>query len=238
MFWHTSHSLPASLFQSYYWITSLCVSRNNDTFFLFCRMNSYQHQAATTVCLCLLLVSGGNARLPGDVREGYPTSRAAWWGNVFVMLYVSFSMQYLYPSFIKLFDLYGFVFDSELHSLPRKSWSQWNPPQFHNPPGRTYRALQKGGHEEYLWAFSPSHKKAQQMPMDLDWHFKSSCFHHFFKYWQRRSHISRCEDPQLPAQTALEGRGGWKASVLCWMQHLQGATRGIKGPVSFLEKNY
>lgn len=60
----------------------------------------------------------------------------------------------------------------------------------------------------------------------------------FFKYWQRRSHISRCEDPQLPAQTALEGRGGWKASVLCWMQHLQGATRGIKGPVSFLEKNY
>lgn len=69
--------------------------------------------------------------------------------------------------------------------------------------------------------------------MDLDGHFKSCCFHYILKCWQRRSHASRCEDPQLPAQTALEGRGGWKASVLCW---LQGATRGIKGPVSFLEK--
>lgn len=107
-------------------------------------------------------------------------------------------------------------------------------PSFTIPLGG--HTLQKGGHEEYLRAFSPSHKKAQQMPMDLDWYFKSCCFHHFLKCWQRRSHISRCEDPQLPAQTALEGRVGWKASVLCWLQHLQGATRGIKGSVSFLEK--
>lgn len=237
MFRHTSHSLPViSLFWSYYWNTSLCVSRNNDTFFLFHSMNNYQQQAAITVCSLLLLVSGGNARLPVDVRVGYPPSRVAWWGDVLVMLCVSFPMQYLYPSFIKLFDLYGFVLDSKLHSLPWKSWRQWNPPQIHNPPERTYRAVQKGGHEEYSWAFSPSHRKAQQTPMDLDWHFKSCCFHHFLKCCQRWSHISRCEDPQLPAQMVLEGRGGWKAAVLCWLQRLQGATRGIKGPVSFLGK--
>lgn len=128
------------------------------------------------------------------------------------------------------------MLNSEFHSLPQKSWSQWNPPQFHTPPERTHRALQKSGHEEYLWTFCPSHMKAQQMPMDLYWQFKSCCFDHFLKCWQRRSHISRCGDPQLPAQTVLEGRAGWKASVLCWLQHLQGATRGIKGPVPFLEK--
>lgn len=148
----------------------------------------------------------------------------------FVMLSVSFSMQYFYTGFIKLFHLCGFVLDSELHSLPQKSWSQWNPPQFHSPPERTHRALQKGGHEEYLWAFSPSHKKAQQTPMDLDWHFKSYCFLHFLKCWQRRSHMSRCEDPQLPAQTVLEGRGGWKKSVLCCCSTCKeqpGALRGL-----------
>lgn len=32
----------------------------------------------------------------------------------------------------------------------------------------------------------------------------------------------------------LEGSSGWETSVLCWLQSLQGATRGIKGPVSFL----
>lgn len=140
----------------------------------------------------------------------------------------------LLPKFYLI--IWSILCKTELHSFPQKSWSQWNPTQFHNPPQKTYRALQKGGHDEYLWTFSPSHREAQQMPMDLDWHFKSCCFHHFLKCWQRRSHISRCEDPQLPAQTALEGRAGWKALVLCWLQLLQGATRGIKGPVSFLEK--
>lgn len=118
MFRRTSHSLPASVFQSYYWNTSLCVSKNEGIFFLLhsSHMNKYQHQAATAACLpcCWSLVA--MLALPVDVREGRPPSSVSWWWDDSVVLWVSFSMQCFCPSFNNDLTYWDLMSDSDLHS--------------------------------------------------------------------------------------------------------------------------
>lgn len=97
----------------------------------------------------------------------------AWWEGS-VVLGVSFCMQCFCPSFVNGLTCQDSASVSDFHS-PTKTDENL----LYNVLERTFGVVQNSGQKETPWACLPSHRKAKQIPSDLDQHLKSWCFTSF-----------------------------------------------------------